>query len=1191
FTNNPDLTGDIPVSIKDLANLEELTISSTGINKFDVTSILPLSNLKRLSLKNNKLEDLPDLSSMANLEAFEVENNQLTFEDIIPNKERLTSYAPQADIGNPDNPVLNVGADYEYNLPNFDARLDNHYQWFKDGVPFIEGRNLKLDNIGELDAGEYYCEITNDEIPELTLYSRKITLRVAEDCRLSDYNALKRIYEETDGFNWTWDVPANQWDFISDPATVDMTNWEGLQFNDEGCITGLFLINKGLNGALPIEVGDLINLDSLVIRGNTNLTGAIPLEIGLIEPLTYIDLSSNSLEQEIPSSIIDLKSLTYLNLSKNKLRGEIPQNIGALNKLHQLVLSDNLGDGNGLSGEIPVSIQNLTVLDTLILNQNKFSGQIPPETGALQNLKYLELSENQFSGDLPAQLFNATSLESLSIFGNNLTGNIPAEITQLNSLKELNIRDNDFTGDLPNGFATAQITRLLINGNNFENIGDLSALSLVAITNVADNMLTFEDLIDYVDQIDFYNPQDSVGEQQIEELIVGQDYIFDLNIDVAVTSNTYTWKKDGVTVDVNNVNRFSIIDATLEDAGEYTCEVTNPNLEDLTLYSRKFILTTNNTGGDELSILGDSIVCLRSSKEYIVVNSSGDVTWSVTPADTGVLTSPNTTATDVFWIGAGVVELSLTDNISGNSITKIVTVVDKFDPPEILFKPVLLVNDPFEDIFALGIQNAEYNWYFQDELIFTGTVFNPANVTENGFSNTNPGSYDFEVIQSADNCQSDPAKFRVRIVEIDLPNPENLVAERQGESTVKLEWEFVQGTLADSIVIERSINNINNFEIIDIVPYEGINEYIDNLILEEGNQYFYRIRLADFENNRVSPYSNIANVSIGVGINNPPIVSDISKLGDLEDNITFAFTDFENAFSDPDGDILVSVIIETPSENGTLFLGNIAISAGDIINATELGSLLFVPNNGWSGETSFSYNASDGELTSLTPADVNIIISEIDISMPADLIISASADALAVFPEGSINFEIVGENIGERVANDFNIQVYISNDSLISVDDILISEERIDSLAETPIILSQTITIPTEFPTGEYVIIFYIDSNNGVEEVDETNNLAYLAIIVREILQDPVIPNIITPNGDLINDLLIIENVEQYPQNKFQVLDKWGNEVFSSEGYQNNWPGTDSEGALLPAGNYIGIFTVSGDQSSSFSEVITIIRE
>ena len=61
-------------------------------------------------------------------------------------------------------------------------------------------------------------------------------------------------------------------------------------------------------------------------------------------------------------------------------------------------------------------------------------------------------------------------------------------------------------------------------------------------------------------------------------------------------------------------------------------------------------------------------------------------------------------------------------------------------------------------------------------------------------------------------------------------------------------------------------------------------------------------------------------------------------------------------------------------------------------------------------------------------------------------------------------------------------------------------------------------------------------------------------------------PNVITPNSDGINDFFTIENL---PANlEVIILNRWGNVVFSSTNYQNNWNGTDNSGQALVDGVY-----------------------
>ncbi|MBH8567247.1 gliding motility-associated C-terminal domain-containing protein, partial [Microvirga sp. STS02] len=77
--------------------------------------------------------------------------------------------------------------------------------------------------------------------------------------------------------------------------------------------------------------------------------------------------------------------------------------------------------------------------------------------------------------------------------------------------------------------------------------------------------------------------------------------------------------------------------------------------------------------------------------------------------------------------------------------------------------------------------------------------------------------------------------------------------------------------------------------------------------------------------------------------------------------------------------------------------------------------------------------------------------------------------------------------------------------------------------------------------------------------------------------------NVITPNRDGLNDVLVIDNISLYPGNTFTVFNRWGREVYKTTNYQNNWGGDDS----TPAGNYFYILTLpNGTSVKNWFEII-----
>jgi gliding motility-associated-like protein len=77
--------------------------------------------------------------------------------------------------------------------------------------------------------------------------------------------------------------------------------------------------------------------------------------------------------------------------------------------------------------------------------------------------------------------------------------------------------------------------------------------------------------------------------------------------------------------------------------------------------------------------------------------------------------------------------------------------------------------------------------------------------------------------------------------------------------------------------------------------------------------------------------------------------------------------------------------------------------------------------------------------------------------------------------------------------------------------------------------------------------------------------------------------NIITPNRDGKNDVLVIDNVQLYPGNTLTIFNRWGREVYKTTNYQNNWGQDDN----IAPGNYFYLLTVpNGPSIKTWFEVV-----
>jgi Leucine-rich repeat (LRR) protein len=217
--------------------------------------------------------------------------------------------------------------------------------------------------------------------------------------------------------------------------------------------------NNQFQGSIPTELALLQDL-SILSGGNNQLTGSFPWNhlLGTSSSSSASSSSNNNIANH----------LAVVDLPMNFLTGTIPPEIDRFKStLQHLNLSSNL-----LESELPTTLSQLVQLQVLDLSKNQMNGTLPAIFGDnhLPLLQQLHLDHNQFTGTISERWGIFSSLMELTLGHNSLTGSLPTSLSTLQGLIRLDVGDNALTGTLPVVFGGewSHLVHLHVQNNNFE---------------------------------------------------------------------------------------------------------------------------------------------------------------------------------------------------------------------------------------------------------------------------------------------------------------------------------------------------------------------------------------------------------------------------------------------------------------------------------------------------------------------------------------------------------------------------------------------------------------------------------------------------------------------------------------------------------------------------------------------------
>ena len=127
--------------------------------------------------------------------------------------------------------------------------------------------------------------------------------------------------------------------------------------------------------------------------------------------------------------------------------------------------------------------------------------------------------------------------------------------------------------------------------------------------------------------------------------------------------------------------------------------------------------------------------------------------------------------------------------------------------------------------------------------------------------------------------------------------------------------------------------------------------------------------------------------------------------------------------------------------------------------------------------------------------------------------------------------------------------------------------------------------------TGETTpTISNLKSGSHILSVTDGNGCETEVEVLVGQLCNPEIVDVLSPNGDGINDVWTIEGIESFPENEVLIYNRWGQVVWGVKGYANFWAGENGNGDPLPVGAYYYVVKLNNASNEVLSGSITIVR-
>ncbi|MGK6350915.1 gliding motility-associated C-terminal domain-containing protein [Parapedobacter sp. DT-150] len=224
-------------------------------------------------------------------------------------------------------------------------------------------------------------------------------------------------------------------------------------------------------------------------------------------------------------------------------------------------------------------------------------------------------------------------------------------------------------------------------------------------------------------------------------------------------------------------------------------------------------------------------------------------------------------------------------------------------------------------------------------------------------------------------------------------------------------------------------------------------------------------------------------------------------------------------------------------------------------------------------------------------APVEVIVDPGGEPITVDMAINNEPDRPAVLVGDAFTYQLLAINNGNGTAH--NVAVNVVLPQQVTYDNILgtyTGEVSYDAASREltwrpgDIAPGQSVSITISVRAeneGMASQLAVITNDQTDSNLDDNEDTAVVEIIALNI------PNVFTPNGDGLNDYFVIPRLDLFTENRLLLFNRWGNELFKTTDYQNDWNGNG-----LAEGTYYYVLELKAPNGrwETFKGFVTLIR-